>query len=217
MKEILKIIFVIFSFFWLVLLITSLTVGNIWQEALDVIKNLKDTQNYFIGFLISFLLFLDLFIIVPTFTTLVFAWYSLWFFLWTLFVLLWLYSAGISGYFLGKKYWRNILFKIYSNPEKIWQIEDAFHKNGIFMIIFSRSAPLLPELVSVLEWITWFPFWKYLLYFSIITLPYTFLGISIWTLSDWENPEKTVLVIITGFAFFWTVGILCKKYFIKNI
>jgi hypothetical protein len=42
------------------------------------------------------------------------------------------------------------------------------------------------------------------LYFSIITLPYTFLGISIGTLSDWENPERTVLIIITGFAIFWS-------------
>ena len=51
---------------------------------------------------------------------------------------------------------------------------------SLFLVLFSlmlcRAAPMLPEVTSCLAGVTKMPYWKYLLFYSIGTLPYAVIA-----------------------------------------
>ncbi|TLP40925.1 TVP38/TMEM64 family protein [Arcobacter arenosus] len=192
-----------------------LTVSDI-KEVFEV---LKSQPSYILGFLIVFLLLVDLFIAVPTMTVIILAGYFLGFelaFLYTFFGLL---LASFTGYFLSRKYGLKILNRLTSDQEQIEQMKDLFNKHGILVLILSRAVPMLPEISACLAGTCSMSIKRFFIAWSLGTIPYLSVIAYAGSISDLENPIPAIygaIGITISFWFLWMIFLKANKIKLKN-
>ena len=112
MRILIKVILILGLFFASTLLIMKFLGGLNLSEIEIWLKSFQNSSPVFISIIITTLLFLDLFIAIPTLSICILSGYLLGFPLGAVSSLLGTYLAGITGHFLCKKYGEVILDKI---------------------------------------------------------------------------------------------------------
>jgi uncharacterized membrane protein YdjX (TVP38/TMEM64 family) len=162
--------------------------------------------------LVTLLLFSDLFIAVPTLTITILSGYFLGFPYGSLSAILGLYMAGISGYLLTRRFGEKILFKIIKNEEKRKDSIESFHKYGFLMILMSRASPILPEVSACMAGITGMPLQKFILAWTINSVPFALIASYSGSISSLSNPKPAIYAAISIYAVLWIGWWILKKY-----
>lgn len=208
MKLLLKALIILFIFFTSMLLIIKFSGLLNLEDIKKTFTNLQQQPSYIIGFLVVLLLFIDLFIAIPTMSVILLAGYFLGFQWALLYSFLGLLGASLTGYILSTLYGEKILHKLSNDHEQKVQMKQLFNNHGVVVIILSRAVPLLPEICACLAGTCKMPISKYLIAWSIGTMPYISVMTYAGSISSFENPMPalfSVVGITLFFSFIWFV------------
>ncbi|VAW93330.1 hypothetical protein MNBD_GAMMA20-1880 [hydrothermal vent metagenome] len=149
------------------------------------------------------LLFADLLIAIPTLTITILSGYFLGFLLGGISAMSGMLLAGLVGYMICWFYGPGLLMKIYKNPEKLREMERVFSLHGSMVLIICRALPILPEVSCCLAGANRMPFWRFLLYYSIGTIPYAFIAAYAGSQSSLNDPTPAIFTAIAISLFLW--------------
>ena len=212
MKLLIKTILILFTIFTSMLLIIKFTGVLSIEDIKEIFANLKSQPSYILGSLIILLLFIDLFIAVPTMTIIILAGYFIGFELAVFYTSLGLLSASLTGYFLSKKYGLKVLDKLSSNEEQKEEMTSLFNKHGVLVIVLSRAVPLLPEISSCLAGTCKMSFKRFLLAWLIGTIPYVCVMTYAGSISNLDNPMPALYAALGITLLFWIAWMVFMKF-----
>lgn len=142
------------------------------------------------------LLFADLFIAVPTLTICILSGYFLGWLTGGLASTTGMMLAGISGYWICRAVGQKLLIKIYKDPKKLAEMQNIFSEHSTSVILMCRAMPILPEVVSCLAGANKMSFFRFMVYYSISTVPYSFIAAYAGSRSSLANPTPAILTAI---------------------
>ncbi|MEM7359154.1 MAG: VTT domain-containing protein [Pseudomonadota bacterium] len=204
MKSLLKIMLclalVFASTFVIAKLTGVLTVENIrW-----LLSSAQAMSPWVIFAAVALLLFADLFVAIPTLTTILLAGFFLGASLGAAAALLGLYAAGVGGYLLSYLFGEKVLRLVIKDPKEIAEARESFQRHGFVTILLSRAMPILPEVSACMAGITRMPFWRFLLAWSLSVVPYALIAAYAGSISSVDDPKPAILTAIGLSVFFWT-------------
>lgn len=203
MKHLFKIIAILSLAFATTFLILK-GVGILSIDQIKVfIEGLESLPALYVFLTITTLLFIDLFIAVPTLTIIVFSGYFLGHTLGFIASSTGLLLVGIVGYSLGGIWGNKLLNKIIKSSAERIEAKQTFQENGFIMIICSRALPILPEVSACLAGITKMRFSTFISAWLVSSLPYAFIASYAGSISTFDNPKPAILIAISLSATMW--------------
>jgi len=194
MKALLKIFLVLFVAFTAMLVLFN-TTGLISREKIEVwIEAARGASPLYAGITITFLLFCDLFMAMPTMTVTMLSGYFIGHGYGAFFALLGMFLASTAGYFLSRKYGERILrFLVRDEAQRLEAIQ-TFQNHGVIFIILARAVPLMPEATACLSGMTKMSYAKFILAWLCSAVPYVFLASYAGSISSFENPRPAIFI-----------------------
>ena len=165
-----------------------------YEQIKNTILELHTISPWWVFMTIIFLLWVDLFIAVPTLGITILSGYFLGNGYGFLTSSIGLMSSGVTGYFISKRFGNRVFHKIISKPKERKELQDTFQTYGITMIILSRAMPILPEVTSCLAGLTKLPFLKYMIALSFSSLPYAFIASYAGSISSINDPKPALFI-----------------------
>ncbi len=211
MKSLLKVMLILgaifASTFILGRVLGILTVENVqfWLEQAQTVDPL-----YVIGTVVL-LLFIDLFVAVPTLTIMILAGYFLGFPAGAATAFTGSALAAFAGYGLSRKWGDRAIGFLIKDEKQRTELEEAFYRNGPVMITLSRAAPIVTEVTACIAGATRMPFWRYVLFFSISTLPYVLIASYAGSISSLENPKPAIFGMLFLYLSLWIGWFLFRR------
>ena len=212
MNLLLKLIALFLTLFLTIFLVVKLcglfTLNDIkiWFEAI------KTQPSYVLGGLVTLLLFIDLFLSIPTMATVLLAGYFLGFFMGAVYAFLGLAMASFTGYFLSSKYGQKGLYLISKESKEQEKMQQLFEQYGTSMIILSRAVPMLPEISSALAGLSKMPFHKFLTAWLLSSLPYVIVLSYVGSVSNLDNPLPALLGVGGLTLLLWIIWFVKMKW-----
>lgn len=203
MKDLIKTmlaLFLIFASTFIMLNVTGILTTDAIQQ---ILHDMRASSPIIITVVIAGLLFADLFIAVPTLTIAIVAGYLLGWMPGFFAVALGFYSAGIAGYTISRYYGRRLIRYIYRDENRLNEMHESFCRLGPLFLILCRAIPILPEVSSCMAGATKMPFVRYLLLYSIGSVPYAMLATYAGSISSLENPAPAIVAAISLSVFLW--------------
>lgn len=149
------------------------------------------------------LLFVDLFVAVPTLTIMILGGYFLGWELGTLAALAGSALAAFGGYALCRRWGDGALRVIVRDEEQRREIRVTFERNGPGMILLARAAPILPEVTACMAGATHMPPARFALFWAIGTLPYAAIAAYAGSISTIDDPMPAIYAALTLYAAMW--------------
>jgi uncharacterized membrane protein YdjX (TVP38/TMEM64 family) len=203
MKPLIKMILLIGVFFASTFIVIKLT-GTLSVEQIEGwLIQAKTLAPIYVASLVALLLFADLFIAIPTLTVTLLSGYFLGHTYGALAALTGVMLAGICGYMLSRYYGKVIVKFLLKKEQKRAQAMLSFQQHGFVMILLSRSMPILPEVTACLAGMTGMPFTKFLLAWSLSSVPYVLIASYAGSISSIDNPKPAILAALVLSAAFW--------------
>ncbi|MEP3226633.1 MAG: VTT domain-containing protein [Parasphingorhabdus sp.] len=157
------------------------------------------------------LLFSDLFVAVPTLTITILAGFFLGFPLGAAAAFAGMSMAALCGYALSRKWGdKGVKFLVKDAPARDEMIA-AFQQSGPAMIMLSRAAPIVPEVTACMAGVTKMPIGRYLLFFSLSTLPYVAVAAYAGSISSIESPQPAIYAALFLYAVLWVGWYLFQR------
>ena len=203
MKPLLKIILLIATFFATTFLLIKLTGVLTIDQIKGWLLHAKELSPIYVGGIVSLLLFLDLFIAVPTLTITILAGYFLGFGYGILASLLGMTLAGLTGYFISRYYGKSILGFLVKEESKRNEVIKTFQKHGFVMILLSRAMPIIPETTACLAGMTRMNFNVFFIAWLISSVPYTLIASYAGSISSIDNPKPAIFAAIGITVLLW--------------
>lgn len=172
----------------------------------------KSESPWTLGLVVAGLLFADLFIAIPNLTISILSGYFLGFEIGTLFNMLGVTAAGITGHLLSRSMGRRLLEKVVRTPERIKEMEDIFNRHGFVMILLSWALPILPEASACLSGFTRMPFLKFLSAWVLGAYPYVAIAAYAGSISTLSDPKPAIYAAICLSAFFWLTWAMFLRF-----
>ncbi len=211
MKSLIKVILILGLISGSSFILVQLT-GLITVERIDYWFNeIRSVSPYYIGALVLVLMFIDLFISIPTLATIMLAGFFMGTFLGSLFTIAGLSIAGITGYTLGYKFGDPILGFLLKNEKEKDELVDAFLENGFLTILLSRALPVLPEVSTCIAGMTKMPFLKFFTAWLISITPYTIIAAYAGASSSAKSPEPAIIAWAVLTSFLWICWFFFKR------
>jgi len=211
MKLFIKTVLILFVIFTTMLLIFKFSGILSFEDIKQIFSNLKSQPSYILGSLIVILLFIDLFIAIPTMTIILLAGYFIVFELALFYTFLGLLSASLTGYFLSRKYGEKVLDKLSSNEQQKLEMKELFNKHGVLVLVLSRAVPMLPEVSSCLAGTCKMTLKRFLLAWSIGTVPYLTVITYAGSISNFDNPMPAITAAVAITLLFWILWLVFIK------
>lgn len=217
MSALLKITFILFTLFASTFVFLNI-MGILTIEQIEQwLTNATEASPIYVALLVVLLLFLDLFIAVPTLTIAILAGYFLGHAYGFVAVIIGFSMAGIVGYFLSRLYGNKVLNFLIKEESKRVEAMAIFKKHGLVTILLSRAMPILPEVSACLAGMMNLPFKKFLITWFISTIPYAFIATYAGSVSSIDNPKPAIFTAIGLSALLWILWFLYRRAHIKNI
>jgi uncharacterized membrane protein YdjX (TVP38/TMEM64 family) len=156
----------------------------------------SEINPVYVALAVIALLFADLFIAVPNLTVCILSGYFLGWLTGGLASTAGMMLAGIVGYWICWAIGPKILIKIYKDPQKLAEMQSIFSEHSASVILMCRALPILPEVVSCLAGANKMPFFRFMAYYSISTIPYSFIAAYAGSKSSLANPTPAILAAI---------------------
>lgn len=211
MKLLIKTILILATIFTTTLLIVKFSGALSIEDIKQIFQTLKSKPSYILGSLIVFLLFIDLFIAVPTMTIIILAGYFIGFELAVFYTFIGLLLASLTGYFLSLKYGMRILDKLTNDEEQKIEMLELFNKHGVLVLVLSRAVPMLPEISSCLAGACNMSLKRFLFAWSLGTIPYLCVIAYAGSISNLDNPMPAILAAIFITTLFWFLWLIFMK------
>ena len=187
------------STFVLIKMSGILTIEDIKQG----FENLRSGPTYIISAAVVALLFADLFIAVPDMTVILLAGYALGFPTALAFSLAGVFLAAITGYTLSRILGDKVLRKIEPNQKSRQQTYALFQRHGMWVLVLSRAMPLLPEVSACLAGACKMPLYRFLLGWSLGTIPYLIIVTYAGSISDVDKLSPAIFTAIAVTGMLW--------------
>lgn len=162
--------------------------------------------------LIVALLFLDLFVAIPTMTITLLAGYFLGFPMGMLAALIGMFSAALGGYSLSRSWGDRLIALIVKDEDKREDLTNSFQRSGPAMIMLSRAAPILPEVTACMAGATGMKLSRYGLFWAISTVPYVAIAAYAGSQSTAEDPSPAIYTMIALTALLWLGWFLYSRF-----
>jgi len=203
MKPLLKIFFIIAAIFGSTFVIMKIS-GVLTLDQIEAwLTQAKELSPFYVGGMVTLLLFADLFIAIPTLTVSILSGYFLGHMYGTVAALLGVTLAGVSGYLLSYHYGDKILKFLIKDKEQRNEAVNTFNQHGFVMILLSRAMPILPESSACLSGISKMPFTKFLTAWLLSAVPYILIATYAGSVSSLDNPKPAIFAAIGITSFFW--------------
>ena len=177
----------------------------------DIKLWLQEAQKWspiWVGSLIIALLMVDLFIAIPTLSLTILSGFFLGLEMGILFSSLGLMLAGSLGYFISRYHGEKLLDWVCKNESEQIGMIHLFQTLGPLSLLLCRAAPMLPEITSCLAGTTRMPFWKYVLYYALGSLPYSAIAVYSGSISTVDNPSPALYTYVGMFAVLGLIGLI---------
>jgi uncharacterized membrane protein YdjX (TVP38/TMEM64 family) len=202
MKSIMKLLLVLAALFASTFLIMK-SLGWLTIAQVENWLVLAQTASpIYVGLIVIGLLFLDLFIAVPTLTVMILAGYFLGHGHGFIAVISGTFLAAITGYGLSRVYGYKFMRAVIKDNKKISEATTSFNNHGFMMILLARALPILPEVTACLAGMTKMPIRRFLTAWSLSTLPYVLIATYAGSISSMSNPKPALLTAVMLSAFF---------------
>ncbi len=204
MKPLIKVMLIlgsIFAFTFVVgRLLGILTIENVklWLELAASVDPL------WLAVTVILLLFLDLFIAVPTLTITILAGFFLGFPTGATASFAGMSLAAFAGYSISWIWGERPLSFLVRDQKDRLEMAQTFQRNGPFMIVLSRAVPIVPEVTACMAGATNMNFGRYVTYFSLSTLPYVLIASYAGSISSAESPQPAIFAVLFLYATLWT-------------
>ncbi len=203
MKLLLKTALILATLFASTFLVIKFTGVLTVEDIKAGFEALKSQPAYFIGGLVVLLLFADLFIAVPTMTVIIFAGFFLGFETAAFFAFVGLICAALTGYLISRLWGDKLLRRINRDEHQRLQMQSLFQEHGVLVLILSRAMPILPEVSVCLAGASKMRFGRFILGWSLGSLPYLMLVAYAGSVSDLDNPMPAILVALGVTSSLW--------------
>ena len=177
----------------------------------DIKKWLQEAQQWspmWVCSLIVALLLVDLFIAVPTLSLTILSGFFLGLEMGILFSSLGLMLAGSLGYLISRYHGAKLLNWVCKNEAEQKGMIHLFQTLGPLSLLLCRAAPMLPEITSCLAGTTRMPYWKYVLYYALGSLPYSAIAVYSGSISTVDNPTPALYTYVGMFAVLGLIGLI---------
>lgn len=193
MKQLLTIAFILATLFASTFIVIKAT-GFLTIEDIKnwLIIGSKINSSYVV-LAVIILLFADLFIAVPTLTICILSGYFLGWLTGGLASTAGMMLAGIVGYWICWAIGQKFLMRIYKDPKKLTEMQNIFSEHSTSVILMCRAMPILPEVVSCMAGANKMPFFRFMMYYCISTIPYAFIAAYAGSKSSLTNPTPAIL------------------------
>lgn len=211
MKDLLKIAFTLAAVFLSTFVIMRMT-G--WVTEADVrfyLAAAHDVHPAYLVALVITLLFVDLFIAVPTLATVLLAGYFLGPMLGAMASIIGLAAMGCTGYGLGRRYGSRLLVRLYKDEVRLAAIHKSFETNGLLVLFVCQALPILPEVSCCLAGTTKMPFPKFIFGFAVGTIPFAVIAAYAGSISTFSDPTPAIIASIGITATLWVLWTLLKR------
>ncbi len=203
MKELLKVFLIVATVFTIIFLVMKFTGILTLDQIENYLHQVKDISPLYLGLIIAALLFVDLFIAVPTLTIIILSGYFLGFMYGAVFSMVGILSVGVVGYSLSRYYGDRILTFLIKDDSKRVSVIEAFDKHGFVIILLSRAMPIIPEASACLSGMTGMNFRKFLLAWLLSAIPYVLVASYAGSISTLDDPKPAIFTAIGISAFLW--------------
>ena len=161
-----------------------------WLEALRTVDPL------WLALAVVAMLVLDLFIAVPTMTTILLAGWLLGPWLGGLVASVGLLLMGGTAYALGRSLGRQVLTRLFKDEARLARIEAAFARNDILTLAVCQALPILPELSASLAGIARMQPLRFVAGYALGVVPFAFIVASGGAASTPDDLRPALLTAI---------------------
>jgi uncharacterized membrane protein YdjX (TVP38/TMEM64 family) len=145
------------------------------EELLAWLQGLRELHPAWLIGAVLLLLVLDLFIAVPTMTTILVAGWLLGPWLGGLTASAGLLLMGTTAYLIGRSAGRQVLSRLFRDDARLAGIERAFARNDLLTLAVCQALPILPELSATLAGIARTPPLRFLAGYALGVVPFSFI------------------------------------------
>ena len=157
------------------------------------------------------LLFIDLFVAVPTLTIVILGGYFLGFESGLLAAMLGSGLAAFGGYAICHKWGENALAKVLKDEAQRREMRESFAAHGPGMIMLARAAPILPEVTACMAGMTRMPLSRFTLFWLIGTLPYMTIAAYAGSVSTIDDPMPAIYAALFLYAVMWLGWLVYRR------
>lgn len=210
MKHLIRVMLILGAIFGCIFLaghlLGILTTENVrhWLEQAQAIDPL------WVAGLVVALLFIDLFITVPTLTLTILAGFFLGFPAGASAAFIGVASAATGGYLISRRWGTPAIRLILKQEQAREDFTTAFRNNGPIMIMFSRALPMVPEITACMAGVTHMPPWRFAAFFTIGNLPYILVAAYAGSVSSVESPQPAIYTALGLYGILWA-GWYCLR------
>ncbi len=219
MKALIKFVVLLGAFFTLTLVVFKL-LGILSADDIKLwLEAAMELSPWIVGSIIVALMMVDLFIAIPTLSLTILSGFFLGVELGVFYSSIGMIGAGTMGYVISRFHGDKLLRFVSSEEAQREEMIRIFTTFGPFSLMLCRAAPMLPEVTSCLAGVTKMPYWKYLLFYSVGTLPYAVIAAysgSISTVNDPGPAIFTFIAIFGGLSLVWITFLYFNKHKIKS-
>lgn len=211
MKPLLKVMLLLATAFALTFFVGRvlgiLTVENVWHW----LELAGSVDPLWLAGTVVVLLFLDLFVAVPTLTITILGGFFLGFPAGAAAAFTGMSLAAFCGYGISRIWGDRITSYLLRNPDDRLEMAQAFQRNGPAMIMLSRAAPIVPEVTACMAGATRMPFARYLAFYSLSTLPYVLIASYAGSISSPASPQPAIYAALALYAVLWIGWYLFRR------
>lgn len=171
-----------------------------WLEGLRVVHH-----GWLMAGVVALLL-LDLFVAVPTMTTILIAGWLLGPMLGGATAALGLMLLGTTGYLIGRFAGRPALRRILKDEARLEGIEAVFARNDLLTLVVCQAIPILPEVSAVMAGVARMRPLRFATGYGIGVIPFAFVVASGGAASSPDNLRPAILTVIgvsAGLLILW--------------
>lgn len=211
MKPLLRIILVLAVIFASTFVIIRLS-GVLTEDDIKAwLEAATNINPWYVASAVVFILAIDILIAVPTLTTCILSGYFLGFIWGGLTASAGLLAAGLIGYWMSRLLGERILKIIIRSEEKRDEAKTTFGQYGLAMIMLSRSSPIFSEVCACMAGMTRMRFTRFLLAWSVNSVPYALIAAYSGSISSFENPKPAIYTMIGLYMVLWLFWFLYKR------
>lgn len=196
MKDLLSIAAVLAAFFAGTFLLMQWS-GLVPEAGLAaMMKDLREVNPLLLAAGIILLLVFDLFVAIPTMTTILLAGWLLGPVLGGAVSAAGLLLMGVSAYVMGRRAGRPILARLLRDPSRLDGIERAFARQDMLVLMTCQALPILPELSATLAGVSRMAPLRFLLGYAAGVIPFAFIVAAGGAASSEDDLRPAILTAI---------------------
>ena len=182
----------------------------------DWLELAQQSSPMLIGSIIALLLFLDLFVAMPTLTLMILSGYFLGSIMGAAYSIIGLVSAGMCGYGLSYYYGDKLANLLIRDEHELKKARQSFNQFGVATILLSRAMPILPEVSACMAGLTRMAKLKFIIAWLLSTVPYAVIASYAGSISSGSNPKPAIIAAIGLTTFFWLSWAAYRSFVINK-